>query len=548
MTRQNGTSNKFRQEAIAPSSYKAKASTLFALGTLMVTSGLAFGMGRFARMYLLQQQHEHVTALLSQLRSDKLPTLPSSGTAESSGALPAPKMKGEKEMPHAVYTSKVLDTAASSTARTMLLEPDKMANPVQQVKKLNRADFSECYKSEDDADDEKDVASHCQVSDNTASRYGEENFEGKELATEDDEEHLPAGQHLLVDIKNVDSSFLNSEQRLAQAMVDVVWEADLTLLSYHCHTLFPIGVSCVGVLLESHISFHTWPEEGVITLDLFTCGAGLLLPVIPIIERLFAVPQLEDDSSDDDDDEDENESGVPVMIWSHKYRGFHDNWDTNPDSIPTLSERKDLGRRMATMDMDMKIVVASVETPFQQIDIIDEILPKFNSFLGYRRSLDTSVDTYESRHPELFQPNRLVYLDGVLQSTRRGDEPYHEGLVHPGMFSHPNPKRAAIIGGGEGATLREILRHDTIEQVTMIEIDELMVKTSREFLPGWNSCDDIVGSTPNCFDEPRADVRMEDALAWFIDKFSTSKKDPATGKFSTEVEAEKFDVIIMDAL
>jgi spermidine synthase len=192
--------------------------------------------------------------------------------------------------------------------------------------------------------------------------------------------------------------------------------------------------------------------------------------------------------------------------------------------------------------------VASVETPFQQIDIIDEILPKFNSFLGYRRSLDTSVDTYESRHPELFQPNRLVYLDGVLQSTRRGDEPYHEGLVHPGMFSHPNPKRAAIIGGGEGATLREILRHDTIEQVTMIEIDELMVKTSREFLPGWNSCDDIVGSTPNCFDEPRADVRMEDALAWFIDKFSTSKKDPATGKFSTEVEAEKFDVIIMDAL
>jgi hypothetical protein len=73
------------------------------------------------------------------------------------------------------------------------------------------------------------------------------------------EEHEPAGQHLLVDIKNVNAEFLNSEEQLAKAMVEVVTEAKLTLLSYHCHSLEPAGVSCVGVLLESHISFHTWP-------------------------------------------------------------------------------------------------------------------------------------------------------------------------------------------------------------------------------------------------------------------------------------------------
>ncbi|EED87997.1 predicted protein, partial [Thalassiosira pseudonana CCMP1335] len=80
------------------------------------------------------------------------------------------------------------------------------------------------------------------------------------------------GQHLLIDIKGVDYHFLNSEKRLAQAMIDLINESKLTLLSYHCHSLIPVGVSCAGVLLESHIAFHTWPLEGVISLDLFTCG------------------------------------------------------------------------------------------------------------------------------------------------------------------------------------------------------------------------------------------------------------------------------------
>ncbi|EEC51790.1 predicted protein, partial [Phaeodactylum tricornutum CCAP 1055/1] len=94
------------------------------------------------------------------------------------------------------------------------------------------------------------------------------------MSSDTTEEHLPAGQHLLVDMEGVDGDFLNSEAQLSQAMVDTVKEAGLTMLSYHCHSLTPTGVSCIGVLLESHISFHTWPEDGVITLDLFTCGSN----------------------------------------------------------------------------------------------------------------------------------------------------------------------------------------------------------------------------------------------------------------------------------
>ena len=82
--------------------------------------------------------------------------------------------------------------------------------------------------------------------------------ESSEDDSSDDEEnselHSPSGQHLLIDIKHVDPNFLNSEQRLASAMIELTKEANVILLSYHCHSLIPIGVSCIGFILESHVS------------------------------------------------------------------------------------------------------------------------------------------------------------------------------------------------------------------------------------------------------------------------------------------------------
>ncbi len=160
----------------------------------------------------------------------------------------------------------------------------------------------------------------------------------------EDGEHLPAGQHLLIDIKNVNSKFLNSDVRLAKAMVDVVNLSQLTLLSYHCHNLIPQGVSCVGVLLESHISFHTWPEAGVITLDLFTCGSGKLVPLVPIVEKLFAVPEV-------------GSFVRPIVHWVHKLRGFRPD-----DFSDILILTKDLGF-MLQESYDVKEEVRELPCP-----------------------------------------------------------------------------------------------------------------------------------------------------------------------------------------
>jgi len=130
-------------------------------------------------------------------------------------------------------------------------------------------------------------------------------------------------------------------------MVGVVNKSKLTLLSYHCHKLIPMGVSCVGVLLESHISFHTWPEAGVITLDLFTCGSGKLIPVLPILKKLFAIPQ-------------EGARDIlteqPRTLWTHKLRGFREFF-TQPTDL--------MGAVLEASNYELKEEIASVQTPFQ---------------------------------------------------------------------------------------------------------------------------------------------------------------------------------------
>lgn len=180
--------------------------------------------------------------------------------------------------------------------------------------------------------------------------------------------------------------------------------------------------------------------------------------------------------------------------------------------------------------------VVSTKTNFQKIDIYDVLMSHQN--LGDYSKAQSKDGSYQSFHQELFEPDRIVYLDGVLQSRRSGDAAYHETLVHPAMFAHPNPKRVAIIGGGEGATLREVLKHKTVEKAMMIEIDEKMVEVSRQYLSSWSDCSMIDGSAASCFDDPRVETHYIDAFQWFINAFPSGHT----------AKEERFDIIIMDAL
>ncbi len=117
---------------------------------------------------------------------------------------------------------------------------------------------------------------------------------------------------------------------------------------------------------------------------------------------------------------------------------------------------------------------------------------------------------------------KALVLDGYLQSTTSDEFIYHESLVHPAMVLHPNPRRVLIIGGGEGATLREVLKHSTVEEAFMVDIDKDVVELAKEYLPEMHQ-----GS----FFDKRARVVIED------------------GKRFVEKEYEKgaqYDVVILD--
>ncbi|KAE9548407.1 hypothetical protein FO519_008388 [Halicephalobus sp. NKZ332] len=77
----------------------------------------------------------------------------------------------------------------------------------------------------------------------------------------------------------------------------------------------------------------------------------------------------------------------------------------------------------------------------------------------------------------------VLVLDGMIQCTERDEFAYQEMLAHLPMFAHPNPKKVLIIGGGDGGILREVLKHDIVEHVTMCEIDEMVINVSKKFLP-----------------------------------------------------------------
>jgi len=119
----------------------------------------------------------------------------------------------------------------------------------------------------------------------------------------------------------------------------------------------------------------------------------------------------------------------------------------------------------------------------------------------------TSFQTYEIFVSSLW--GKALILDGRLQSAEVDEFVYHEALVHPVMVAHPEPRRVLILGGGEGATLREVLRHPPVTQAVMVDIDEELVNLCRQLLPSFHR---------GAMDDPRATLVFTDGRAWLAEQ------------------------------
>lgn len=109
---------------------------------------------------------------------------------------------------------------------------------------------------------------------------------------------------------------------------------------------------------------------------------------------------------------------------------------------------------------------------------------------GYGQSftIDKVLFHHQTEHQDLIifenqEMGRVMALDGVIQTTERDEFIYHEMLTHTPLFAHGHAKKVLIIGGGDGGILREVLKHGTVEQVTMVEIDQQVIEMCKEYLP-----------------------------------------------------------------
>lgn len=119
----------------------------------------------------------------------------------------------------------------------------------------------------------------------------------------------------------------------------------------------------------------------------------------------------------------------------------------------------------------------------------------------------------------------VLVLDGIIQCTERDEFAYQEMIAHIPLFAHPNPKNVLIVGGGDGGVLREVVKHNCLDLITLVEIDENVINLSKKYLPHMATC--LIDQS-----DPRIQVKICDGFQFLHDLANGS---------------EKYDIIITDS-
>jgi len=270
------------------------------------------------------------------------------------------------------------------------------------------------------------------------------------------------GLHLIGDLTGCrcDPQLLVDGKRFEQECVKLVNACGLTIIDVNFHQFEGAGFTGTMVLAESHLAVHTWPERQGMTLDVYVCNysadnSGRARELFASIVACFD----------------------PSEIARHEIaRGEHLIMEPLNDSTGFhIRATRKLGEW---------------QTRFQKMEI------------------------FETPHY-----GRIFRLDGYNMTSEREEFVYHENLIHPALCAHAAPRKVLIIGGGDGGSAEEALKHSCIEQVTMCEIDEDVIRIAKEH---------FFAVHRGAFDNPRLRVLIGDGM-----------------KFVRET-GERFDLIALD--
>jgi spermidine synthase len=270
------------------------------------------------------------------------------------------------------------------------------------------------------------------------------------------------GLHLIGDLTGCrcDPQLLLDGERFREKCVELVNDSGLTIMDVSFHQFDGSGFTGAVVLAESHLAIHTWPETGGLTLDVYVC----------------------------------NYSADNSAKARRVFEAIIDHFQ------PTDAARHEIERGEHLL------------------------MEPLNDGTGFYIKARRRIGEWQTRYQKMAiydtaQYGKLFRLDGFNMTSEKEEFVYHENLIHPALAAHNAPKKVLVIGGGDGGSSEEALKHPSVEQVTMVEIDEDVVRVAKEHFHAVHN---------GVFDNPKLRVLIEDGM-----------------RFVRETE-ERFDLIALD--
>lgn len=222
----------------------------------------------------------------------------------------------------------------------------------------------------------------------------------------------------------------------------------------------PGGVTGAVLLAESHLAIHTWPETGNVTLDVYVCNFS-------------------------GDNSGKAQQLLDTVIAAYK---------------PGRVVRNELVRG----DISANALPAT-PAPQEEGWIVEELAP--SASFSYRgKVVERQTTPYQSLEVLETSPfGRVLRLDGRFMTSEKEEFFYHEALVHPAAIAHEAPTRCLIIGGGDGGAAEELLKHPSVRELVIAELDAQVIEVARKQLKAVHR---------GAFDDPRVRVEIGDGMAY----------------------------------
>ncbi|MCG8307918.1 MAG: polyamine aminopropyltransferase [Cytophagales bacterium] len=265
---------------------------------------------------------------------------------------------------------------------------------------------------------------------------------------------IALGRHIIAELYSCDIECLNDVTFVEKAMLEAADRAGATVINSTFHHFSPFGVSGVIVIQESHFSIHCWPEYGYASIDIYTCG--------DTVDPWVAYAYLKDKFSAAHGSTVELNRGQRNLLATASH-GPHGNNENRPQKKPAIQSSRNIWFTERN-----ESIALSLKHDGERL---------YNHTSDYQK-----IEIYQTE-----ALGKILVLDGNIACAEEDEYVYHEMIAHVPVLAHTHPKKVLVIGGGDGGTVRELVKHKTIESIDLVEIDQFVIEAAQNHLPALSS-------------------------------------------------------------